>query len=273
MEAPASSSVLAAESLEDKLAANKIASENAAAKKAANKRTKISAATSEATPITEETSLPDSISSSFYLPDTRLSLDDLRALFGISDTDVLNVLRLRNEHDAEIRHPRTGQVMEAASDDYPRWDPKDCRLAILISCCPELVQLPATPIARPAPATDLTVPLQDLAQSFTTVQGDIKVLKETMLELKKAMATPAKTTTFADVTGKQLTTIVQQAAKSAATAAVTQNAVQQRQRNMALWAWSSSPWPPCTTNASCWEHVVCSSLPTSASTRTTHRLN
>eukprot|EP00899_Mesostigma_viride_P008836 jgi/Mesvir1/17954/Mv13000-RA.1 len=33
-------------------------------------------------------------------------------------------------------------------------------------------------IARPAPATDVTVQLQHLAQSFTTVQGDIKVLTE-----------------------------------------------------------------------------------------------
>eukprot|EP00899_Mesostigma_viride_P001978 jgi/Mesvir1/11781/Mv00148-RA.1 len=87
MEAPASSSVLADESIDDKLAANKIASENAAAKKAANKRTKTSAATSEATPIAVETSLPDSISSSFYMPGARLSLDDIAAFLGFSDAE------------------------------------------------------------------------------------------------------------------------------------------------------------------------------------------
>eukprot|EP00899_Mesostigma_viride_P024146 jgi/Mesvir1/4916/Mv05739-RA.1 len=257
------------------------------------------------------------------MPEKRLSLDDIAVFLGFSDAEVLNVLKLRKEHDTPIHHPRSGQVLDAPSDRWPEWEPNDCRLACLISCCPELraayFELPATPIARPAPATDLTVPLQDLAQSFTTVQDDIKVLKATMLELKTAMAAPAKTTTFADVTGKQLTTIVQQAAKSAATAAVTQNAVQQRQRNKVIKGFQKGEaaqetahslaeelrgpaflgklqlqnrvaierairlpghlglvvvtMPPCTTNASCWEHVVCSSAVTSASTRTTHRLN
>eukprot|EP00899_Mesostigma_viride_P024668 jgi/Mesvir1/5386/Mv15461-RA.1 len=135
--------------------------------------------------------------------------------------------------------------MEVASDDWPHWDENQRRLACLISCCPELVELPATAIARPAgPATDVTVQLQicsNLAQSFTTVQGpDGGVCScdgtiAVHAELKKAPAAPAKTTTFADVTGKQLTTIVLQAAKSAATAAVTQKyAVQQRQRNMVI---------------------------------------
>eukprot|EP00899_Mesostigma_viride_P006112 jgi/Mesvir1/15501/Mv20029-RA.1 len=109
MEVPASSPALAAEFIDVHIAANKIASDIAAAKKAANKRTKTSAATSEATPIAAETSLPDSISSSFYT-DKRLSLDDIAAFLGFSDAEVLNVLKLRNAHDAPIRHPRTGQA-------------------------------------------------------------------------------------------------------------------------------------------------------------------
>eukprot|EP00899_Mesostigma_viride_P018114 jgi/Mesvir1/26303/Mv04475-RA.1 len=137
MEAPASSSVLAAESIDDKLAANKIASNIAAAKKAANKRTKTSAATSEATPIAVETSLPDSISSSFYMPGQRLSLDDIATFLGFSDAEVLCVLKLRNEHDASIRHPRTGQVMDAPSDAWPDWD----RVQRLPSCLSYFVLL------------------------------------------------------------------------------------------------------------------------------------
>eukprot|EP00899_Mesostigma_viride_P001082 jgi/Mesvir1/10975/Mv13719-RA.1 len=237
MEVPASSSALAADSIDAQIAANKIAHDIVVAKNAANKRSK----TSEATPIAAETSLPDAISSSFYMPGQRLSLADIDTLLAYNDAAVTSVLKLRNDNDAPIRHPKSGQVMEAASDEWPHWDERQRRLACLISCCPELVELPATTIARPAPATDVNVQLQDVAQSFTTVQGDIKVLTEAsaaataqLLELKKAMAAPAKTTTFADVTGKQLTTIVQQAAKSAATAAVTQNAVQQRQRNMVI---------------------------------------
>eukprot|EP00899_Mesostigma_viride_P015776 jgi/Mesvir1/2419/Mv22155-RA.1 len=168
MEVPASSSALAAESIDAQIAANKVAHDTVVAKNAANKRTKTSAATSEATPIVAETSLPDSISSSFYMPDKRLSLDDIAVFLGFSNADVLNVLKLRNEHDAPIRHPCSGQVLDAPSDRWPEWEPEDCRLACLISCCPDLVALPATPIARPAPATDLTVPLQDLAQARTS---------------------------------------------------------------------------------------------------------
>eukprot|EP00899_Mesostigma_viride_P016311 jgi/Mesvir1/24681/Mv21973-RA.1 len=220
MEVPASSSALAADSIDAQIAANKIAHDIVVAKNAANKRSKTSEATSEATPIAAETSLPDAISSSFYMPGQRLSLADIDTLLAYNDAAVTSVLKLRNDNDAPIRHPKSGQVMEAASDEWPHWDERQRRLACLISCCPELVELPATTIARPAPATDVNVQLQDVAQSFTTVQGDIKVLTEAsaaataqLLELKKAMAAPAKTTTFADVTGKQLTTIVQQAAK------------------------------------------------------------
>eukprot|EP00899_Mesostigma_viride_P000949 jgi/Mesvir1/10855/Mv22893-RA.1 len=219
MEVPASSSALAADSIDAQIAANKIAHDIVVAKNAANKRSKTSEATSEATPIAAETSLPDAISSSFYMPGQRLSLADIDTFLAYNDAAVTSVLKLRNDNDAPIRHPKSGQVMEAASDEWPHWDERQRRLACLISCCPELVELPATTIARPAPATDVNVQLQDVAQSFTTVQGDIKVLTEAsaaataqLLELKKAMAAPAKTTTFADVTGKQLTTIVQQAA-------------------------------------------------------------
>eukprot|EP00899_Mesostigma_viride_P016231 jgi/Mesvir1/24609/Mv21926-RA.1 len=224
MEVPASSSALAADSIDAQIAANKIAHDIVVAKNAANKRSKTSEATSEATPVAAETSLPDAISSSFYMPSQRLSLADIDTLLAYNDAAVTSVLKLRNDNAAPIRHPKSGQVMEAASDEWPHWDERQRRLACLISCCPELVELPATTIARPAPATDVyNVQLQDVAQSFTTVQGDIKVLTEAsaaataqLLELKKAMAAPAKTTTFADVTNKQLTTnIVQQAANIA----------------------------------------------------------
>eukprot|EP00899_Mesostigma_viride_P008572 jgi/Mesvir1/17716/Mv03886-RA.1 len=193
MEVPASSSALAADSIDAQIAANKIAHDIVVAKNAANKRSK----TSEATPIAAETSLPDAISSSFYMPGQRLSLADIDTLLAYNDAAVTSVLKLRNDNDAPIRHPKSGQVMEAASDEWPHWDERQRRLACLISCCPELVELPATTIARPAPATDVNVQLQDVAQSFTTVQGDIKVLTEAsaaataqLLELKKAMASP-----------------------------------------------------------------------------------
>eukprot|EP00899_Mesostigma_viride_P013792 jgi/Mesvir1/22413/Mv17894-RA.1 len=125
-----------------------------------------------------ESSLPDTISASFYTPGQRLSLDDIAVLLDFSDAAVLSVLKLRNQHDAPIRNPRSGRVEDAPSDEWPKWEPKDCRRVYLISCCPELVELQARAIARPAPATDNTVLLQNLAQSFTTVQGDIKVLTE-----------------------------------------------------------------------------------------------
>eukprot|EP00899_Mesostigma_viride_P023227 jgi/Mesvir1/4089/Mv08620-RA.1 len=238
MEAPASPSASVAESTDAQLAANKIANDShVAAENAAQKRPK----TSEATPIDTETSLPEAIPSAFYIPEQRLSLANLATLLAYNDAAVFNVLKLRSDHEAPIRHPYTGMILEAFSDEWRDWEADQRQLACLISCCPTLVELPATAIAGTAPASDITGQLQDLAQSFTTVQGEIKVLTEAsaaataqLLELKKALAAPAKTTTFADVTGKQLTTIVQQAAKSAATAAVTQNAMQQRQRNMVI---------------------------------------
>eukprot|EP00899_Mesostigma_viride_P026214 jgi/Mesvir1/6778/Mv18966-RA.1 len=96
MEAPASSSAPAAESLDAKLAENEIANDIVAAENVAHKRPE----TSEAAPMAVESSLQDAISASFYTPGQRLSLDDIAALLDFSDAAVLSVLKLRNEHNA-----------------------------------------------------------------------------------------------------------------------------------------------------------------------------
>eukprot|EP00899_Mesostigma_viride_P011026 jgi/Mesvir1/19925/Mv13193-RA.1 len=153
MEAPASSSAPVSESIDVHIAANKIAT--VAAENAAHKRPK----TSEATPIEAETSLPASIPSSFYVPGQRLSLANIATLLAYNDAAVISVLKLRDDNDAPIRHPTSGQVMEAASDEWRHWEADQRRLACHISCCPELVELPATAIARPAVTLQLGLPI------------------------------------------------------------------------------------------------------------------
>eukprot|EP00899_Mesostigma_viride_P025485 jgi/Mesvir1/6120/Mv00825-RA.1 len=116
MEVPASSSAPVADSLDAHIAANKVANDIVAAENAAHKRPKAS----EPAPMAAESSLPYTIPASFYMPGQRLSLVDIDdTLLAYNAAAVISVLKLRKEHDAPIRNPRSGQVMEAASDEWP----------------------------------------------------------------------------------------------------------------------------------------------------------